>query len=310
MRSKASVSGAVSRRQVLRGLVALPVFSALLPAQRVFAQTTIASSRNRRPVLQVYCHGLHAYVFYPDHILLLTPHVPDHKYLAGAWRNETEMKQGEPYSLTGVGCAPDVPGRRPVINRNNLFLPGVETIRADKSYCQVNLPLPDQFISLRYVKANFEGKSPKGSIDVTQSSEFPLLQILQYEVYDLPNLRLEGLASWQPNRESSLQQLHIFAEPQAIVPEDHASRAFDALIEMFPGFDLRLKSKPGPPVCPSPDPNDVLGLALEQEMSLAERDYGCPDLVARLEPNVKIKGKGKGSQPVNCFSVIVNAPQT
>jgi hypothetical protein len=217
------------------------------------------------------------------------------------------MEKGQSYSLIG---ATDLgrPSFTPAISKNNLFLTNIQKVNTDVSYCQVKLPYPTQFISLRYVKASFEGEV--NTSNASQISEVPLLQVLQYDVFDPANLHLDQFPGWEPSRGASIQQLHFFAEPKDIVPDDHALSAFRALVDMFGGVNLRLKAIPGSAACPPPaDGNDRLGLFLEQEKSLVERDAGCPgELSGRLESNVKGGGRRKGAQPANCFSVIATAP--
>lgn len=304
------MSSKMNRRTLLKGLTMLPLGS-LLPAHAYSGGTDAPA--NPRAALHVYCHGLYAYVFYEDHILLLTPRIDEHKYLAGEWRKEKDLELGASYSLTGVTDSVR-PNSRPGISHHNLFLSSVKRIDLTGSYCQVRLPFPTQFLSLRYVKASLVGNDLLASGDTAQMSEFPLLQVLRYEVPDPRKVRLENFDGWNPVGDSQ-QQLHFFAEPLVVVPDDHASRAFKGFKQIFPDLDLRLQANsiPSAPLCPPPpDPNDKLGLQTEEEKSLAERDRACPgELVAKLPPGVTgpVRGKPRGPQPGNCFSIIVNAPQ-
>jgi len=248
-------------------------------------------------------HGLFAFVFREDHILILTPRIDEHKFLAGAWRNEKGLKKGASYSLLPGTNKSGHANPRPVVSKDNLHLSDLKNIDAGSSYCQIKVPFPKEFISLRHVQATFTGKSFTAA-NAPSASSFPLLQILKYEMPDTKNCKFDGFEeSWKPNPHASSQQLHIFAEPPDIVPDDHAARAFDALVQIFPGVDLTLKSKPGLAPCPLvKEPGSPRDIDLEQELSLSERDASCG---AKLKKGTKRSFKDRGPQTGDCFSIIV-----
>jgi len=289
-----------SRRALLKGCAAFSLGSALAPLQPLFSQPKKSSRSVPGTTLYLCCHGLFAFVLRQDHILLLTPRIDEHKYLAGTWRSEKDMKKGGSYSLLGSSKG-EYSNRRPVISKDNLHLSGIKDIDLASSFCQIKLPFPEQFISLRHVQASFTGKS-FAAANAPSASTFPLLQVLKYEMPDPQNCRFEGLDQpWKPDPHAAIQQMHIFAEPPDLVPGDHASRAFDAWCRFF---RRRADPEAGPRSgAVSPQGTGLSrAIDLEQELSLSERDNSCSSLVKKGDK----PHKDRGPQPGNCFSVIVD----
>jgi hypothetical protein len=214
------------------------------------------------------------------------------------------MKKGGAYSLLGATKS-EYSNPRPVVGKDNLHLSGIKDIDLAGSFCQIKLPFPEQFISLRHVQASFTGKSFTAA-NAPSASNFPLLQVLKYKMSDPQSCKFEGLEEpWKPDPHASRQQLHIFAEPPDLVPSDHAARAFDALVQIFPGVDLTLKPNSSLAPCPRREAGSPREIDLEQELSLSERDRSCTALVKKA---AKPNSKDRGPQPGDCYSVIVNNP--
>lgn len=237
--------------------------------------------------LYVWFHGLFGFYVKPDHIVVVTPYMPEHSYFAGSWMNETEIKAGEWYRLRGVSnrrtlrTAPRIDATKAAV------LSGISKVDLDASYFLLRLDFPKQIIPVRHVKATFTGKA-KDQLP----SQFPLVHLFEYDLNDPDCLSVESL-DWQPMRNpgSLITNLHIFAEPQELVPNEHAMHAFMMLVSMFPGTDLRLDDSSYKYVIPLdpnvPTGNLPCGLDPNQEMSLAERP-----------------GAKSGTQPANCFALI------
>ncbi len=294
----------ITRRAILKGCAAFSLGSALAPLQPVFSMPRRAAKGAADTTLYLCCHGLFAFVFQEDHILLLTPRIDEHKFLAGTWRSEKTMKKDGAYSLLGATKA-EYSNPRPVIGKDNLHLSGIKDMDLASSYCKIKLPFPEQFLSLRHVQASFTGKSFT-TANAPSASSFPLLQVLKYKMPDPKNCKFEGLDEpWKPDPHASSQQLHIFAEPQDLVPSDHASRAFDALVQIFPGVDLTLKPNHTLAPCPRREPGSPREIDLEQQLSLSERDGSC---LALVKKGAKPMNKDRGPRPGDCFSVIVDNP--
>jgi hypothetical protein len=243
------------------------------------------SHRHREQCLYVWFHGLFGFHIRPDYIVVITPSIDEHKYFAGSWTKETELKQGEWYRLRGV-ANPSRPNAAPKLDSvKDAVLPGISKIDMDASYFLMRLDFPRRIIPLRYVEASFTGEAAQHL-----HSPFPLVHIFEYEIFCRECLRLDSLEGWPATEDDSdVKSLHVFAEPDMIMPNEHAMHAFRSLVQMFPGVDLQLKDSRYTGTIPLdkniPDGNLPLGLSPCEEKSLAER-------VAK-----------SGTQPANCFAI-------
>jgi len=242
---------------------------------------------HRRSALTLYIwfHGLFGFYFKKDHIVVVTPFMEEHKYFAGSWMQESPIKAGEWYRLRGV-TGPQRPATPPAIDpAKDAVLSGISKVDMDSSYFLTRLDFPKQIIPVRYVNATFAGRASS-----QLHAPFPLVHLFEYEIPDPDCLNLEPL-EWKPKRSagSLTTNLHVFAEPQEIVPNEHAMHAFMSLVSMFPGIDLQLQDSTYRGCIPldlnSPHGNLPCGLDPREELSLAER------------------GKS-GTQPANCFGLI------
>jgi hypothetical protein len=273
----------ITRRSLLKSLAAASLVSALSPVEEASAQT------RKTPDLCLWFHGLFAFVIMHDHIAVLTPKVPDHEYLAGLWKQEQKLREGEWYRLSGVS---DVarPNPLPAVPKEQmLFLSGVKAVNMTKSFCLFRLPFPRQIIPLRYARAKFSGDdAPKQNT----SSTFPTVQIMRYRVVDYSNLRLEPFKPWvKQKRPPSIINYHIFAEPKLMVDPEHAMKAFDGMLQLFSGIDLKLTDTSF--ACLPLDLNLPAGINPEQQISLGERHGVC-------DPR-------RGARPANCFMIMIDA---
>ena len=256
----------ITRRNLLKGLAAAPLVSALSPLENAVSQT-----RRSTPDLCLWFHGLFAFVVKKDYIAVITPKVEDHEYLAGLWKQEQKLREGEWYRLSGVSDA-SRPNPFPAVPKERmLVLSGVKGINMADSYCLMRLPFPKQIIPLRFAKATFTGlQAPQQSISPT----FPTVQIMRYRVVDYSNLRLEPFKAWvRQKRPPSIIHYHIFAEPTMMVTPEHAMRAFDGMLRLFSGIDLKLTDTSFS--CLPLDKNLPAGINPEQQISLAERHGIC-----------------------------------
>ena len=274
----------ITRRNMLTSLAAAPLISALGPLENVISQT-----RKATPELCLWFHGLFAFVMKKDYIAVLTPKVQDHEYLAGLWKQEQKLRDGEWYRLSGVSD-PARPNPRPAMAKERmLYLPRAKAaVNMADSHCLIRLPFPTQMIPLRYAKATFRGDlAPKASVSPT----FPTVLILRYRVVDYRNLRLEPFKAWvSQKRPPSMIHFHIFAEPNFMVHPEHAMEAFEGMMELFPGIDLKLTETSDR--CFPLDTNLPAGIDPKQQVSLAERAGACD--------------KPTGTRTGNCFMIIVD----
>lgn len=255
-----------------------------------------------QPQLNVVFHGMFAFVVFPDHIEAIAPDISDHVYKAGAWAHEMRLGQGVSYSLSGVSTdAPPVA----LDPASQVVLSGVSKINTSSStvFCVLNLPMPDKIVGLRRAKPApgrpvFAGKAA-GTIRATS---FPLLETFVYRISDMQKLGLGHAFEWQPEITSQgTVNLHIWAEPEVNMdPEEqaaHPSNAFNRLMALFPGIDLRIEFGVGT----APDATtNVRGLEPWEESTLLERS----ELI--MPPGSKTKTRSRGSEIDNCIAMFVN----
>jgi hypothetical protein len=274
----------ITRRNLLKSMAATSLVSALGPLEEAMPQT-----RPPATDLCLWFHGLFAFVIMHDHIAVLTPKVHDHEYLAGVWKQEQKMRDGEWYRLSGVSDAAR-PNPLPVMTKEQmLFLSGVKAVDMTKSFYLIRLPFPKQILPLRYAPAQFSGdNAPKKG----PSSTFPTVQLMRYRVVDYSNLRLEPFKAWVTQRRPpSIINFHLFAEPNVLVEREHAMRAFDGMMELFSGVDLKLTETSGS--CFPLDTKLPAGLNPEHQISLAERNGAC--------------NQKRGATTANCFMIMLDA---
>ena len=273
----------ITRRDLLKSVAAAPLISALSPLEN-------AVSKTRQPTtdLCLWFHGLFAFVVKNDYIAVITPKVEDHQYLAGLWKQEQKLREGEWYRLSGVSDAAHPNPWPAVAKERMLFLSGVKAVNMADSYCLMRLPFPRQIIPLRYAKATFTGlQAPKQSVSPT----FPTVQVMRYRVVDYKNLRLEPFNAWvRQKRPPSIINFHIFAEPDFMVHREHAMRAFEGMMQLISGVDLTLTETSDR--CFPLDTNLPPGIDPKQQVSLAERAGACD--------------KPTGIRTGNCFMIIID----
>lgn len=118
----------ITRRSLLKSLAVVPLASTLSPLEQAIAQTRQPTSE-----LCLWFHGLFAFVIMNDYIVVLTPKVHDHEYLAGLWQQEKKMRDGEWYRLSGVSDAAR-PNPWPALEKERvLFLSGVKAVNMAKA---------------------------------------------------------------------------------------------------------------------------------------------------------------------------------
>lgn len=274
----------ITRRSLLKSLAAAPLVSALGPLEQTTAQA-------RRPATELclWFHGLFAFVIMDDYIAVLTPKVKEHEYLAGLWKQEQKLRAGEWYRLSGVSD-PARPNKLPVMTKQLLF-PGMKSVNMAESFCLIRLPFPTQMIPVRFAPATFSGKSAPPTRG-PESSTFPTVQIMRYRVVDYSNLRLEPFKGWvTQKRPPSIINFHIFAEPNWLVLPEHAMEAFEGMIRLFPGLDLKLTGSSDACVIPL-DTNLPPGIDPQYQVSLGERNGACK--------------KPSGTRTSDCFMIIID----
>jgi len=313
------VKDQMNRRNLIKALAAFPLAAVLPPLeQRAQGQRPLqrpgpgsfpGPGRNTDVTLNAWFHGLFAFVFMPDHILVLTPRVHSHLYLAGAWREEKPLRQGEWYRLLG---AEDPANANPVLSlsaNNQPTYSGAQTVSMDKSYCVLRFPFPDAILPVRRFSADVLKNLTWGK------PRYPLVQVLRYSIADPKKLQLDPFPSWQAKAEEQPKglgvssaravaiNLHFFAQPSADTDRcgHYGPSAFQPLLALFPGIPVAIARSPW-----RDEPYDqglsALGLDSSQQMTLQERQGKtleqqriiCPDL-------------GGGA---NCFGTLMVVPSS
>lgn len=274
----------ITRRSLLKSVAAAPLVSALGPLEEATAQAGQPSTE-----LCLWFHGLFAFVIMNDYIAVLTPKVEIHQYLAGLWKQEQKLRAGEWYRLSGVSDSAR-PNPLPEIKENQILVTGAKAVNMADSFCLIRLPFPNKIIPLRYAPARFSGMAaPKQST----SSKFPTVQVMRYRVVDYSNLRLEPFKGWvTQKRPPSIINFHIFAEPNWLAHPKHAMDAFDGMIRLFSGVDLKLAESSDACLIPL-DTNVPAGIDPQYQVSLGERSGACK--------------KPPGTRTSDCFMIIVDA---
>ena len=273
----------ITRRNLLKTLAAAPLVSALKPLENAVSKTS-------QPTADVclWFHGLFAFVVKHDYIAVITPKVEEHQYLAGLWKQEQKIREGEWYRLSGVSDDAH-PNPRPALPADKaLVIPAAQGVNMDDSYFLMRLPFPTQMIPLRYASASFSGRQAPRQRAI---STFPTVQIMRYKVVDYSNLRLDPFKPWiSQKKPPPIIHFHIFAEPNFMVHPDHAMKAFEGMMKLLPGIDLELAQTSDR--CFPLDTNLPAGIDGKQQISLAERAGACD------HPT--------GSRTGNCFMIIID----
>jgi hypothetical protein len=276
----------ITRRSLLQSLAAAPLVSMLSPLEAAIPPA------GPTPDLILWFHGLFAFVIMHDYIAVLTPKVAEHEFLAGLWKQEQKLRDGEWYRLSGVSDAAR-PDPLPALKKDQMMvLSGVKAINMAESFCLIRLPFPKQIIPLRFAGAQFSGRNaPK----LSTPSTFPTALIMKYRVVDYSNLRLEPFKAWVTQKKPpSIINFHIFAEPKALTPPEHALKAFDGMINLFSGVDLKLADTSSR--CFPLDTNLPAGIDPKQQVSLAERNGACD--------------KPSSIRTGNCFMIMLDTRTT
>src|SRR5205807_4436132 len=121
------------------------------------------------------------------------------------------------------------PATPPVITPGKFaVLFGIPSVDMNSSRFLIRLDFPKKVIPVRYVDATFTGKASS-----QLHAQFPLVHLFEYEVFEPERLSLEPF-DWKPERDpkSLITNLHIFAEPQETLSNEHAMHAFMSLVSM------------------------------------------------------------------------------
>ena len=190
---------------------------------------------NGKRQLNVVFHGLWAWESRQDKILAHTPIDHEHKFPAGSFVNNEELKP-QKHTLTGV----DAGNVNTFDPAQNVMVAGKPFVNANKRHCVVELPLPRDIRSVRRVPVRNE--KPFGGNDGQNlvPKEVTMVQILIYDADDVDAVRLEPSAIRVGlNPDGQTANLHLFAQPPG-GRHSHpggAERAYENMALMF-GLDI------------------------------------------------------------------------
>jgi hypothetical protein len=315
-----------SRRSVLKGLASLPILSALGPLESAFPGRTVAQpSAKTCPTgssqLNVYFHGMFAFILWPDLtdatgakvagsgcIQVIAPHVNGHEYRGGKGKGhllrpnltyQLKVSQSNPVSANQCfqdhACAifKDIYPGGPGVAQNNFIL-----------------PYPNSEKSLRCVPQRKDNNAQPiaffSSPQIVQPlpDRLSLLPVLVYCDLQAPP-EVVGLPSWPPQPDhAGIYHLHFRAEPRTghtdkNLPLDK-NLPYKTFETLFPGLRLTLDSSYATDYA-CPDPN--LAEFPEQEQcnlsELAANSCSNPSMPCTKERHPFVR-------PVNCMPLVVD----
>lgn len=222
----------MTRRSILGGALAAPFIRFALPMLNA-ADRQASPAKLRPDQLNVLFHGLFAFVTWDKYIEVLVPDVPDHVYLAGAWKEERVLETDRTYRLSGVKSRPlSMMTFNP---ENNAVVHNAGQVDHRLEKCRLLLPVPDRVWALRCMLKN--GPEEFFSCNEIQAKKLPLVTALTYN-------GLEGTPSlgalWKAGASSRPANLHVWAEPNHPVDDTYAYAALKRFKALFPDHCLDL----------------------------------------------------------------------
>jgi hypothetical protein len=312
-----------SRRSILKGLASLPILSALGPLESAFpAMTATQLSAKTCPTgscqLNVYFHGLFAFILWPDLtdpsgtkvagsgcIQAIAPVWSDHENRGGTGEGDPlqanltyQLQAPRSNSVSANQCFQD--RACPIFKGIHLGSPGVVQ-------SNIILPYPNSERSLRCVPKALDIKHHR-PIEFFKSPQIvqPLpdrLSLLPVLVYcDLQSPpEVVGLPSWKPQMDGNgIYHLHFRAEPRT---EDHFSlgKPYKVFEVLFPGLSLTL-NRIYEDAYPCPDANLAEFPAQEQcnLIELVAKSCSNPSIPCKPEMHPRVR-------PVNCMPIVVDS---
>lgn len=269
----------LTRREVLRGLVAgsaLAIFPSLARVSSAEPLQNYASPFQR---LNVLFHGLSVIEFGSDEVRVYLPAAsPQRAYLAGTWMQEVVLDHGQTYRLSGVmtGSRPRLQNIDP--KQNAVF----STRKIDKSlsFCTLLFPFPDFITPLRPLRKRHGKSFFTGSpVPVLDPETIPQIVAFSYLHPDLTSPLEFRPARWTPVVQNGVVNLHVWDAPVK-TPSPQASReSFAQVAKMIGAPQLRLNRVYNTIKLPRPDKNPILdSLSCQEEWTLIERTsepQGC-----------------------------------
>jgi hypothetical protein len=233
-----------------------------------------ATSASRGGTLNIVFHGTCAYLL-DGTIRAIIPDVANYTIVAGTFLNEQPLKKGARYRLKGVNKVSGPAAR--ISTDANLFLVGA-SLRPDAAiFCELHLPQPASFRSLRCMDVEKEWFP----------SQIALVHVLSYDFEDHAELVILDRANdrfpWEPkfDRKTKTVNLHVYSDPAAGAPPEKLP-AFKVLMDLF-GQDVALDlDAAGPFVSPPAVYPEIRGL--EEPLEIQDYNNSRPERAAEEPP--------------------------
>lgn len=288
----------MTRRNILRGALGAPFIRFALPLLNA-ADRQPSPVQSRPGQLNVLFHGLFAFVTWENYIEVLVPDVPNHVFLAGAWKKERELESDRTYRLLGMKSRPLA-----MMNfnpENNAVVHNAGQIDHRLEKCRLLLPVPDRVWALRCELKNDPGEF--FSCNEIQAKKLPLVTALTYN-------SLEGAPSlgslW--SAAPGTTNLHVWSEPNHPVDDTHAYVALKRFKALFPDHCLDLNPHYMERVAGIGEEARPAGVAAFEEQNLVER-AGGPSISAVNPAGAKGLAGGyirpAGVNPNHCLALSV-----
>ena len=245
----------------------------------------------RGGTLNIIFHGTCAFLL-DGSVRNIIPDVENYTIVAGTFLKERPLEKGARYRLKGVKPASGPAAR--IATGANIFLVGVSLQPHAAIFCELDLPFPASFRSVRLMdidKAWFPDPPPA----LKFSNELALVHVLTYDFDDPASLVILDKANtrfpWEPkfDRRTKTVNLHVYSDPQTNAPPDKKP-AFTRLVDLF-GLTVPLDlAAVGPFVSPPNVYPEIRGLEEPQELAdyitshpkpeQVEPPYHCTQLIA------------------------------
>lgn len=196
-------------------------------------------------ILNLFLHGLFVLSDRADTIEALLPAMPDHTFRFGEFLGETELQERpfcHPYELEGVtgGCAK--------LDRSlNLSLKSSQpnsNCEHSELHCRLVLPRPIEIFTLR----NFDVSTFLSDATPFEFTNVSTLHVFTYAYQNSDDITLGDhifTKSQQIRNGKTYMSLHVFSEEDFFPDDDqHPLQGFDAMIRLFPGLRVFLKTDP------------------------------------------------------------------
>jgi hypothetical protein len=242
-----------------------------------------ATSAPRSGTLNIISHGTKA-ILLGGTVRYIIPDVADYTIVAGTFLSEQPLKKGARYRLHGVKPASGPAAR--VSTGANIFLVGVSLQPNAAVFCELDLPIPASFRSVRCTDVG-AGWFPTPPPTLQFAAEIALVHVLSYEFDDAAALAIldqdNAKFPWEPKVDGTTKTVnfHIYSDPAAAAPPGNIP-AFTTLTNLF-GQNVPLDlAAVGPFVPPATVYPEIRGL--EQPLELQEYSNSRPQPPAKEPP--------------------------